>query len=135
MATEPQCPKATILLSDGSLAFRVRRGDGSEALITIDLLILKLCCEQCVDKHQLQVVDGCLPPTPEFLVDLAGRLQKFGIDGCTPSLAWPLWLAGIAQMEVLKKNMNETPTLPSGSGSIPEHSQPASDLDTLPISD
>lgn len=129
MATEQQPAKATILLDDGSLEFRVRHRNGDEQTISIDLLVLKLLCEECEEQHHLQVINGTTKPTPAFLMDLAGRLHNSGVLNCTPSLAWQLWFASIEQMNALKKNTSETPSLPSGSASTPEASPPPSGLD------
>ena len=134
MGTERQSHDA-VVLGDGSLAFRVKRADGSEQALSIDLLILKLTCQQCEEDHDLQVVNGRINPTPRFLKDLAERLGEFGVTNCTPSLAWQLWLASIEQMEQLKKTTSTTPTLPSGTVSTPAASTGERDLDYWPISD
>ena len=128
MATEPQPVKPSILLSDGTLEFVVRRKEG-ESRVNIDLLCLKLCCEDCEDRHQLQRRNGLVNPTPAFLQDLATQLVGIGVDACTPSLAWQLWRAAAEQMEELKKSTSETPSLPSGSELTPAHSPPSSGLD------
>lgn len=115
MATEP------LSLSDGNLTFTIRKADGTENQVSIDLLILRLTCEQCEDQHKLTTKDGRIVPTTEFLVDLAGRLNPH-IPGCTPSLAWQLWNCSIEQMDNLKKNMNGTPKSPTGLESTPSGS-------------
>lgn len=129
METGQQPARPTTLLSDGSLEFRVRRKNGEEQTISIDLLVLKLICEECEDQHQLRASNGTTKPTAAFLQDLAKRLCGAGVDNCSPSLAWQLWFAGIEQMNDLKKSMSETPNSPSGSESTPAHSPPPSGLD------
>lgn len=128
METGQQPVKPTLVFSDGSIQFRVRTSAGEQA-VQADLLCVKLCCEQCEDKHNLRRNDGSIMPTPEFLQDLAGRLSQFGIENCTPSLAWQLWIATITEFESLKKSMSETPRSPSGSELTPAHSPPPSGLD------
>lgn len=97
------------ILSDGQLRFRVRHRDGTETTHDVDLLVLKVTCEQCEDRHQLTVKDGRIQPTPEFLVDLAGRLAGCGLADCTPTLAWQAWIAATEAMTTLKNAMSETP--------------------------
>jgi hypothetical protein len=97
------------LLSDGTLRFRVRRRDGSETVHDVDLLLLKVTCEQLEDQHQLQVKNGRIQPTADFLKDLASQLGGCGLDGCTPTLAWQAWIAATEAMATLKNAISETP--------------------------
>lgn len=106
--SNPARPDAPVL-EDGELVFRVRRVDGSETDHRLDLLCLKLTCEACEEQHGLQVKDGCLRPTPDFLVDLARRIESLGLDRCTPTLAWKVWIAAADGMQGLKKTESETP--------------------------
>ena len=129
MPTEPQ---ASLLLSDGSLEFRILRKDGTETPVSIDLLVLKLCCEQCEEDHRLKTANGMTTPTPAFLHDLAGRLAENGVPDCTPSLAWQLWIASIEQMSRLKKTTNGTPKSLFGTESTPEPSPEPKSSDTSP---
>jgi hypothetical protein len=89
------------VLNDGTLTFRVRRRDGQESTHEVDLLLLKLTCERCEQEHGLQVVEGRVQPTAEFLTDLASRLSQW-IAGCTPTLAWQAWIAATDEMGRLK---------------------------------
>lgn len=121
------------LFSDGTVTFVVKRATG-ETTHSMDLLVAKLCCEQCQDVHQLRIADGRIHPTPEFLIDLADRFSQFGVENCTPSIAWQIWLAVIDQMNNLKKNTSEMPSSHSGTESTPEPSPPASGSDSLQTS-
>ena len=111
--------KNDTVLSDGTLNFVVRRAGHDDKTIDADLLILKLTCEQCEDRHSLQSADGRMKPTPEFLQDLAASLGTCGIEDCTPTIAWQVWIAVSEQLSLLKKSTNETPSSPSGSESTP----------------
>lgn len=95
-------------LNDGELVFCVQRAEGTTEH-RLDLLLLKLTCEQCESLHRLEEKDGVLHPTPDFLLDLAGKLQSIGFDRCTPTLAWQAWIAAGNQINRLKKNMSGTP--------------------------
>lgn len=97
------------LLSDGKVRFRVRRSGGAETVHEVDLLVLKVTCEQCEDQHQLTIKDGRIQPTADFLIDLAGRLTAYGLADCTPTLAWQAWIAATEAMASLKNAMSETP--------------------------
>lgn len=105
------------VLSDGLLRFKIH---GREAEQSIDVLLLKLACQEVVAKHDLQVRDELYVPTAAFIKDLSDTLTGLGIDGCTPSIALALWKASEDEVEGLKKNESETPQSDSGSGSIPE---------------
>jgi hypothetical protein len=121
------------VFSDGTIDFVVRHRDGTETRHKLDLLVVKLCCEGCEQQHKLQIADGRIHPTPEFLVDLAERLGRFGLKDCTPTIAWQVWLATIDAMTELKKSMSETPKSPSGMESTPEISLEPSEPATFAI--
>lgn len=116
-------PEELTTLDDGQLHFKVRnRGTGEETAHSIDVLLLRLTCEECEAGHNLQVNDrGQYIATAAFLTDLAARLDGMGVAGCTPSIALQLWSASVREIESLKKNTSGTPSLHSGS----ESSQPA----------
>jgi hypothetical protein len=134
MATEPQAHNGRpVVLDDGSFEFTIRKKDGAESTGKIDLLVLKLCCEQCENDHHLAVNNGMVIPTPPFLTDLCSRLIANGVSDCTPTVAWSLWRAGIDAMNQLKKTTNETPSSPSGTASTPEHSVDQKKSDGTPI--
>jgi len=97
------------ILSDGTLRFVVKRAGVENQTIECDLLVLKLTCEQCEDQYSLQAADGRMKPTPEFLQDLASRLGTCGIENCTPTIAWQVWIAVSEQLSQLKKSTNATP--------------------------
>lgn len=108
---EPQGNRpAHELLDSGELIFRVRRGD-AEAEFTLDLLELKLTCEEAVAAHSLaEDKTGRYVPTAAFLRDLAGRLEGLGVCGCTPTLACKFWHAAGEEWERLKNGQSETPS-------------------------
>jgi len=103
---------ASAELSDGLIRFKVKSIDGKNVReMAVDALVLKLCCEECERAHGYKGGQ----PNVVFLSDMADRMKAIGVDGCTPSIAYQLWhLAGSA-IASLKKNTNETPSLPSGS--------------------
>ncbi|MCI0333544.1 MAG: hypothetical protein L0228_10015 [Planctomycetes bacterium] len=110
-------------MEDGTLHFKVRAQDGSEREHSVDVLLLKIACEECVLKHKLATDQktGAYVPTVEFYQDLAARLAGgLGVEGCTPSIAHQLWHASAVGIEALKKNASETPSSDSGSESNPE---------------
>lgn len=107
-------------LSDGLLHVKVKSSsDGTEKEYAIDLLALRLACEECENSHHLEVKDGKLMPTLNFLADLAARLGMF-IPECSVSVAFQLWGQSVREIEFLKKNTSETLNLPTGSTSSPE---------------
>ncbi|MEX2176188.1 MAG: hypothetical protein WD872_17635 [Pirellulaceae bacterium] len=107
------------LLSDGLYHFRARIG-GQEQEHAVDVLCLRLTCEECEDAHRLpEDAEGRLKPTSAFLRELAGRFEELGVTGCTPSIAYQLWLAAPGVLGDLKKNTSETPSAPTGSESTP----------------
>lgn len=110
------------VLDDGLLHFAIRnRTTGEETPQSIDVLLLRLTCEECEQLHRLQVnATGEYVATAAFLLDLAKRLAGLGIADCTPSMAFQLWSASAREIEALKKNTSETPNSHSGSESSPE---------------
>lgn len=109
-ACEESRTPAIPVLDDGEIVFAIRRADGSQEECRFDLLLTKLECERCEDKHKLGQVDGRLQATPEFLVDLTKHLEAMGLQRCTPTLAWKVWIATAEAVARLKKTDNATPT-------------------------
>lgn len=106
---EQQASDERITLDDGRFVFGVTDPDGERQERSIDLLTLKLTCEDCEARNGLQAdSQGRIRPTAKFLSDLAKSLQG-DVPGCTPTIAWQLWLASFGAMERLKKNMSEKP--------------------------
>lgn len=102
-------------LVDGLLRFRIRDLQSGESVPhEVDVLVLKLACEECERKHNLEVIDGAFRPTPAFLVDLAQHIRDVGVPSCTPTVAHQLWCAAGGYIEQLKKNTNEQQSLPFG---------------------
>ncbi len=98
-----------IALDDGRFVFGITDADGQRAERSIDLLVLKLTCEEMESKHGLTAdLQGKIRPTSQFLADLSRSLQA-DVPGCTPTIAWQLWLASFGAIERLKKNMSGTP--------------------------
>ena len=110
MTETPQTDKSdSPIMHDGTLVFRVERGGEEPERYTLDLLMLKLTCEAMEAKHSLRVAEGRLIATPAFLLDLAGELQTLGVENCTPTIAWQVWISASQQLEALKKNIEGTP--------------------------
>lgn len=113
------------ILSDGLLRFGVRPAGGTDEQIIvheIDVLLLKMTCEECEAAHHLEEKanpDGSrtIYASVAFLQDLAARLQGLGLTGCTATVAKELWQQASQVIDSLKKNTNETPNSPSGSTS------------------
>src|SRR5262245_34719734 len=114
------------VFDDGLLRFSIRNAaSGESAEHSIDVLILKLTCEECVEAHKLQTNErNQYIVTATFLNDLAARIQALGIPGVTASVAFQLWVAATTNVEALKKNTSETPSSDSGSTSSPENQLP-----------
>jgi hypothetical protein len=113
---------APITFDDGLLRFTIRNTEtGEQAAHSLDVLLLRLTCEECEIQHSLQVNSaGSYVVTAAFLTDLAARMAGLGVPECTASIAYQLWTTSATEIEALKKNTNETPNSPSGS----ESSQP-----------
>lgn len=109
------------VLDDGLLRFKLRnRETGQETPHAIDVLLLRLACEECEQTHRLEVnAEGRYIATAAFLTDLASRLAALGITDCTASVARQLWVVSEVQMDELQKKTDETPNSDSGSASIP----------------
>jgi hypothetical protein len=106
----PKCPPARSVLESGEIVFHVRRGGECVTEHKVDLLSLKLTCEECEQSHGLQIADGRIQPTAAFLRDLAGRIQELGVENCTPTTAWQMWLAAAEAMAELKNALSEMPS-------------------------
>lgn len=91
------------MLSTGEIVFRVQREEGYVDH-KIDILTLKLTCEECEKAHSIEAVNDRLQPTAAFLVDLAGRLEEMGVCGCTPTIAWQMWISASDAMTKLKNS-------------------------------
>ena len=109
-------------LVNGNLVVNVTDADGTvRATHAVDVLALKLACEECVDQHRLAVQEnGTYKVTSDFLLALAARLGSF-VPDCTPSMAYQLWVAADGQLEALKKNTQPPPNSPTGSESHPSN--------------
>lgn len=106
MESEQPGRPTELAINDGQLTLRVKRAEGEETRHVVDLLLLKLTCEQCEERHKLTEKDGRLSPTPEFLTELAAMLSGIGLERCTPTLAWQAWVAASDAMAMLKKSMS-----------------------------
>jgi hypothetical protein len=100
--TKPALPE----LVDGQVCYRVQ---GEEQPQKIDLLVLKLACEESEREYDLQVVGGTVQYTAAFLVGLAQKLTSLGITYVTPTIAFQLWHFAGREMERLKKTLDSTP--------------------------
>jgi hypothetical protein len=116
--TENATATAPAILDDGQLHFRIA---GQEAEQAVDVLLLRLTCDECAEMHHLAIdANNCYRPTAAFLLDLTARITALGVTGCTASVARQLWAAAVNGIEDLKKNASETPSSDSGSTSSPE---------------
>lgn len=112
------------VLGDGTFAFKVKKSDGTLVECSVDVISLRLACQEAEDTHRLpQSEKGGLLPTAEFLKTLTGLLaQSAGVKDCTPSIAYQLWIISGDLLDGLKKNMSEPPSSPSGMDSTPASS-------------
>ena len=97
------------ILSTGEILFKVQRED---AIVEhrVDLLELKLTCEECEKSHTLAVdAENRMQPTAAFLRDLSGRLEQIGVCGCTPTIAYKMWISAAEAMAELKNAISGTP--------------------------
>lgn len=97
-------------LQSGILKFNVVDAAGQRTPGEIDVMVLKLTCEELEQRHNLNIVDDKYVPTPQFLFDLSESLKTLGVPSCTPTMAMQLWIAAGAGMEDLKKNTGTLPT-------------------------
>lgn len=98
-------------LVDGCLHFTFRGEDQQ-----VDLLLLKLACDDVERLHNLPVVDNRVQYTAEFLSDLSQKFDRVNLLAeCTPTAAFQLWIIAGKEMEGLKKNTESLRSLPDGS--------------------
>ena len=96
------------IFQTGELTFSILTKEGPVDR-AVDLLWLKLTCEEAEKEHALQQdAEGRQQPTPAFLKDLANRLSE-EVYGCTPTVAWQMWIAASHAMNELKNSMSGTP--------------------------
>lgn len=101
-------PRLGPILTTGELVFNVMTAEGPSAR-KVDLLWLKLTCEEAERENSLQVdAEGRQQPTASFLDDLANRLSSKVAD-CTPTMAYQMWIAASHAMNELKNAMSGTP--------------------------
>ncbi len=115
-------PTPPIQLEDGLLRFTIHnRETGDSASHSLDVLLLRLTCQECEALHNLQAdANGYYVVTAAYLADLTARIAGLGVPECTASIAYQLWGASVREIDVLQKKTSETPSLLSGS----ESSQP-----------
>ena len=111
-----------ITLDDGLLHFTILNRETGEAVKhSLDVLLLRLTCQECEALHNLQTdANNRYIVTAAYLTDLTARIAGLGVTECTASIAYQLWGASVQGLEALKKNTNDPPSSPSGS----ESSQP-----------
>lgn len=103
-ATEPN-RRSGAILTTGELVFSVLTPEGPSER-KVDLLWLKLTCEEAERDNSLQVdAEGRQQATALFLDDLSSRLSAKVAD-CTPTMAYQMWLAASEAMNELKNAMS-----------------------------
>jgi len=117
--SQPDIPSVP-MLHDGELVFHVKRNCGETTEHRVDLLALKLTCEELEEKHGLQEKDGRMVSTAAFLLDLAAHIEAFGVEKCTPTMAWQMWISASEEMQNLKNELSEMPNSPTGTDLTPE---------------
>jgi hypothetical protein len=106
-------------LANGAITITATTEAGEPKSYQLDLLILKLTCEEAEQENNLQVDRegpnaGNYRPTSAFLLDLSERIRGLGFDQCTPTHAMQLWNTASTMIEQLKKNIDQTPKSDSG---------------------
>jgi hypothetical protein len=97
------------ILTTGEMRFHAMSDDGLSER-RIDLLWLKLTCEEAERDNSLQVdAEGRFQPTAQFLDDLAARLSTKVEGGCTTTMAYQMWIAASHAMTELKNAMSGMP--------------------------
>lgn len=99
-ATKPAKNNA---LQDGTLAFPIVGGEHDGDTLTLDVMHVRLACEIVERKHDVYAKGYTC--TLEFFGDLAEAIKSCGATYCTPTMAYQIWTAVIAEWEKLKKNM------------------------------
>lgn len=108
-------PTPPINLEDGLLRFTILNSKTGESVNhSLDVLLLRLTCQECEAMHNLQVENGSYVVTAAYLADLTARIADLGVPECTASIAYQLWGASVREIDTLQKKTNETPNLPSG---------------------
>lgn len=107
-------------ISDGTLELKVQR-NGEFEVTAIDFITVNLLIGEIEDRHALKIEDGLVKPTTPFLVELAKELEGQGIAGCTPTMAWQLWIKVRSLLSTLKKNLSTPLESPTSTESIPSN--------------
>jgi len=96
------------ILTTGELLFHAMTNDGPVEH-RVDLLWLKLTCEETERENELRSdAEGRLLPSSQFLDDLAARIGA-KVSGCTPTMAYQMWIAASKAMTELKNAMSGMP--------------------------
>jgi len=126
-------PTNPIQLEDGLLRFTIlNRETGESVNHSLDVLLLRLTCQECEALHNLQVENGSYVVTAAYLADLTSRIAGLGVPECTASIAYQLWGASVREIDALQKKTNETQSLPTGSESNQQPSGEPSAESTSP---
>ena len=122
-----------ITLKHGQFHFNVEMENGETVPATIDVLELKLLCEELEYKHHLEKnPDGSYKSSTDFLRDLAAQLALAGVPSPTVTLAYQLWHVAGAKLNELKKNINDQLSSRTGSDRTPASSPTTKSSDTSP---
>ena len=89
------------VLSDGMLTFEIQHQDGTITKHSADLMVLQFTFEELQESHSLPVRDGKYVATAAFIQECSQRLQAAGVDGCTPTIAYKLWIIANKAMSQL----------------------------------
>lgn len=120
-----------MVLNDGLLEFQLH-GKEKPINASVDLLVLELACNELLQATPLEVFQdgpnkGRYKSTAAFTFALAKKLQPFITFSephtLTPSQAHELWAKCGEMVADVKKNTPVTPSLPTGTESIPSNLQ------------
>ena len=78
-------------VKDAVLSIKVEGGELDGQEIEMDVMLVRLASDELARKHNLEVVDGELHATVEFVAELCERIKQIGYP-CTPSVAIHAWV-------------------------------------------
>ena len=94
---------AQIDLTSDSFSVAYKR-DGQERTAFLDVLEMRLLCDELEARHTLERKNGQVYATRAFLADVASELSKMGVEGATVYEAFQIWSKLGTVIEAIKKN-------------------------------
>jgi hypothetical protein len=110
---------------DETVEVGIKRPDGEVRPVKLDVLELRLLCQELERKHSLKREGLKVFATRDFLNDFKSQLATMGIEASV-NVAYQIWARAQEITDQLKKNTDSTQPSPSSTESTPTNSQPAS---------